>query len=221
MAKKPTAAEKKAAKQAEATNAAPRDLLAEAVAARATGTPLMASEAEMQAFLVDPRGPLVELNRSIQQGDMIAFRATELGVSVFNTPPIGAPVVLPPAQPAWAAPAATPAPAPAPAPSAAPSPGPAKVFAFAAGVPMPSPRRGGRGSTVYGFEQMAVGHSFFIPATDENPNPAKRIASTVSSASTRLEPKKFMARSVTADQAQATAWNVAVGTKGAGIWRTA
>lgn len=217
MAKKPTAAEKKAAAEA-AKNAAPRDLLAEAVNALNTNTPLMATEAEMDALLKDPRGALVEFNANMRSGDKIAFRATALGVQVASNPAANAPPA-----PAWGAPAGAPAPqAPAPqapAPAAAPASGTPRTFAT--GVPLPAPRRGGRGSTVYGFEQMEVGQSFFIGTTNDNPNPAKRIASTVSSASARLDPKKFIVRSVTVDAAMAAAWNVAVGTKGAGIWRTA
>jgi hypothetical protein len=62
---------------------------------------------------------------------------------------------------------------------------------------------------------MEVGHSFFIPSSDENPNPAKRIASTVSSANERLDPKKFAVR-----RAEGTPWGFA-GNTGAGIWRVA
>lgn len=225
MAKESAAAKKKRLEAEAAAKAAPRDLLAEAVNARISNAPLMATEAEMDALLKDPRGPLVEFNVNMRSGDKLAFRATELGVQVKQAG--GASQAAPP-QAAWATPPATPVapipPAP-PAPGAAAPPAPAapgaKTFTFADGVPMPAPRRGGRGSTVYGFEQMDVGRSFFIPATDDNPNPAKRIASTVSSASSRLEPKKFIVRSIVTDEATGRAWNVPPGTKGAGVWRTA
>lgn len=220
---KESAKAKKAREAAEAAAKAQaggtRNLLAEAVNARATNTPLMATQAEMAALLADPRGPLVEFNSNLVAGDKIAFRATELGMSVHANPGQAA-APQAPASAAWGAPGGAPAPqAPAP---AAPAPAPAggKTFNFAAGVPLPAPRRGGRGSTVYGFEQMTVGQSFFVPTTTDNPNPAKRIASTVSSASARLEPKKFIVRSVIADATMAAAWGVAVGAKGAGIWRT-
>jgi hypothetical protein len=224
MAKKPTAAEKKAAKAAAAT-AAPRNLLAEAVNARNTNTPLMATEAEMHDLLVDPRGALVEFNASFKQGDKIAFRATELGMQVHAA---GNATAQPAQAPAgWGTPtpgATGPTPGvPIPPAGAAPPAGNGNrpKITFATGIPLPAARRGGRGSTVYGFETMDVGHSFFIPASDDNPNPAKRIASTVSSASGRLEPKKFIVRSITVDDAMSRAYGVPVGTKGAGIWRTA
>lgn len=224
MAKETAAAKKKreaAEAAAKANTAAPRNLLAEAINATNTGAPLMATEAEMDGLLKDPRGPLVEFNANMRQGDKIAFRATALGVSVGSAPAA-------PAAGGWGAPQGGPAPQPQapanPAPAAsqaAPSaPSGTPKFAHAVGVPLPSPRRGGRGSTVYGFESMAVGASFFIPADGDNPNPAKRVASTVSSASDRLTPKKFIVRSVVTDEAMARAWNVAVGVKGAGVWRT-
>lgn len=214
---------KRGKKASAATDTTGRDLLGEAVNATKTNQPLMATQAEMAHLVNDPRGPLVEFNAQMAQGDKIAFRATELGVNVYSNPtpaPAPAPVAT------WgSAPVAAPAQAPAAKPKRAAAPvasgnGQAGNFKFAKGVPMPSPRRGGRGSTVYGFEHMDIGDSFFIEVTDENPNPAKRVASTVSSASTRLEPWKFMVRSVTADDTTAKLWNVPVGTKGAGVWRT-
>lgn len=215
MAKKPTAAEKKAAKEA-AKSAAPRDLLAEAVNALNTNQPLMATEAEMSALLHDPRGPLVEFNANFKQGDKIAFRATAFGKQVQEAGPQGQPQTQ---APAWGAPAvAGPAPGQGPvftppAATQAPAATGTGKFTFQTGIPVPAPRRGGRGSTVYGFEQMEIGQSFFIDADTENPNPAKRIASTVSSASTRLEPRKFVVRSVD-ETGQG-------GKKGARVWRTA
>lgn len=212
---------KKANKAAKAATGAatPRNMLAEAVNALNNGGMVFATEAEMAHLTGDPRGPLVEFNKTVTDptdATKIAFRATALGKSVHETP---APVASPAA---WGAPApAMPAPAPAAAPAApAGNSGGPKTYNFASGVPLPAPRRGGRGSTVYGFEAMHVGQSFFIGSTEDNPNPAKRIASTVSSASSRLEPKKFIVRSVTVDAAQSAAWNVPAGTKGAGIWRT-
>jgi len=201
-----------------ASAAAPaRDLLAEAVKARTDNVPLMATEAEMAHLVNDPRGPLVEYNANMRQGDKIAYRATELGMNVHANPGGGAPAP----QAVWGAPApAATVPVPQASAPQASAPAGTKSYNFASDIPPPAPRRGGRGSTVYGFEVMNVGQSFFLPATGDNPNPAKRIASTVSSASNRLEPKKFIVRSVTVDENMAKAWNVPAGTKGAGIWRT-
>lgn len=202
MARKPKAKKEAAAE-------APRNLLAEAVNARTTNAPLMASKAEMQALLTDQRGPLVEFNETIAQGDKIAFRATELGVQVNSTPQ-NAPSA--PSAPAWGVPpiaTGNPHPIPASAPQVPPG---AIARMFDTGIPVPAARRGGRGGGVHGFEHMEVGHSFFVAATEDNPNPAKRIASTVSSASTRLEPRKFVVRSV--DETSAGRG------KGARVWRT-
>lgn len=210
MAKESAAAKKKREAAEAAAKAAPaRNLLAEAVNALNTNTPMMATEAEMDGLLKDTRGPLVEFNNNMRSGDKIAFRATALGVQV-NSGQAPAPVA------AWGAPGPAPA-APAPTPPATPAAASAntgaKSYTFDAGIPVPAPRRGGRGSTVYGFETMETGQSFFIPTTADNANPAKRIASTVSSASARLDPKKFIVRSVD-ETAQGRG-------KGARVWRTA
>lgn len=58
-------------------------------------------------------------------------------------------------------------------------------FELETGVELPKARRGGRGATVYPFDAMEVGHSFHVPATEDKPNPAKSLASTVSSATAR------------------------------------
>ena len=197
---------------------APVNLLAEAVKALNANTPFMATEADMAALLKDNRGPLVEYNAAIKDGDKIAFRATPLGSSVYTaTQP-----AVNPTPAGWGPPAGAPAPAPNPAPNPAPATDGAKrgTYKFASNILPPAAARGGRGSTVYGFETMDVNQSFFIPATADNPNPAKRIASTVSSATKRLDPKRFIVRSVTANADMAGQWGVAEGQKGAGIWRT-
>lgn len=220
MAKKVTNKTNKGGKGA-AASAAPaaqpaRNYLAEAVVALNSNTPLMVTHSEMASLLNDPRGALVEFNENVKDGDKVAYRATALGVQVASAPP---PAAAPgwgqpaTAQPgAWGAPAGQPAPAAPPSnPSPSPSPRPSNIK-FDSGIPIPAARRGGRGSAVYGFETMNVGESFFIAATADNPNPAKRIASTVSSATKRLEPKKFLVRSV-----DETANG---GGKGARVWRS-
>lgn len=212
------------ARPSKKATAASRDLLGEAVNASNTGTPFMATEAEMSGLLKDTRGALVEYNATIKDGDKIAFRATALGVQVHSAAKPQSTPAPAPAPATWGAPAAPmatpPAPAPA-APAAAPTnSGRRGTYKFGTGIPIPIAARGGRGSTVYGFETMDVNQSFFIPATDDNPNPAKRIASTVSSATKRLDPKRFIVRSVTANADMAREWDVSEGVKGAGIWRT-
>jgi len=105
-------------------------------------------------------------------------------------------------------------------------------FVLEANVPVPTIKRGGRGGEVYPFDDMAPGHSFFVPADADKPNPAKSLASTVSSATARysvpaedgstktnkkgetvpvmVEVRKFVVRSVEEN-----------GIKGARVWRTA
>lgn len=53
------------------------------------------------------------------------------------------------------------------------------------GIPVPAIKRGGAGGTTYPFDALKVGQSFHVPATKDKPNPAKSLASTVSSATAR------------------------------------
>lgn len=57
-------------------------------------------------------------------------------------------------------------------------------FAIAV-VAMPTAKRGGRTAETYPFDQLEKGQSFFVPATAERENPAKSLASTVTSANER------------------------------------
>ena len=105
-------------------------------------------------------------------------------------------------------------------------------FAIEAGVPMPSISGRGRTGTTYPFDKMEAGHSFFVPNSEDKPNAAKSLASTVSSATARyavpaadgstkankageqvpvmVETRTFVVRSVDEN-----------GVKGARVWRTA
>lgn len=53
----------------------------------------------------------------------------------------------------------------------------------------PSKGRGGFKVSIYPFALMGVGQSFFVPATEAHPNPAKGLGSTVSSANKRYAAK--------------------------------
>lgn len=76
-------------------------------------------------------------------------------------------------------------------------------------VPIPAPRRGIQAEPRYPFNLLNVGQSFMVPSTPERPNPAKALASTVSSANKRMQgKKKFIIRPVEEN-----------GVKGARIWR--
>jgi hypothetical protein len=130
---------------------------------------------------------LVETNGEIRDGDKIAARATEKGIALNTTENPGTPAA-----------AST------------------SAFAIDDGITMP-PSRGGRNRSVYPFEQLAVGQSFHVPASEAKPNPAKSLASTVSSANKRNKKDggsnaSFEVRSVDANDPRGA---------GARVWRIA
>lgn len=110
------------------------------------------------------------------------------------------------------------------------------MFKIEDSIPVPTisgrGRGGGRGGNVYPFDQLEVGQSFFVANSEDKPNAAKSLASTVSSATARyavasedgatktnkkgevvpvmVETRKFVVRSVEEN-----------GVKGARVWRTA
>ena len=98
-------------------------------------------------------------------------------------------------------------------------------------LPVPAISGRGRGGNMYPFGQLAVGQSFFVPNSEDKPNAAKSLASTVSSAAARyavpaedgstktnkkgevvpvmVKTRMFVVRRVEED-----------GVKGARVWRT-
>lgn len=58
-------------------------------------------------------------------------------------------------------------------------------FAIEDGIELAPVTGRGRGGETYPFDQLKPGQSFFVPNTDEKPNVAKSLASTVSSATRR------------------------------------
>ncbi|WCZ58265.1 hypothetical protein UFRH5_47 [Pseudomonas phage UF_RH5] len=62
----------------------------------------------------------------------------------------------------------------------------ATSFTIEDNVPMPTGSGRGRGGNVYPFDALEVGQSFFVPNSEEKPNAAKSLASTVSSATARF-----------------------------------
>ena len=104
-------------------------------------------------------------------------------------------------------------------------------FVIETGVTMPAISGRGRSGCSYPFDQMEVNQSFFVAASESKPNPAKSLASTISSANARyavpvtdgstrttkkgavvpatVETRKFVVRSVTEN-----------GVAGARVWRT-
>jgi hypothetical protein len=129
----------------------------------------MASEADIAGLAKEG---LVETNAEIKDGDKFAVRATDAGIAAHN-----------------AAGASGDSGSTTSTPSA---------FVIDDGVPLPA-GRGGRGANVYPFDALGVNQSFHVPASDAKPNPAKSLASTVSSATKRYVGKgdrKFVVRSV-------------------------
>lgn len=109
-------------------------------------------------------------------------------------------------------------------------------FAVIADIPMPGASRGGRSSETYPFDKLEKGQSFFVQATESKPNPAKSLASTVTSANERYaeeiegetrqnrkgntvpatrQIREFAVRTV----ADGAPWGFP-GVAGAGVWRT-
>lgn len=62
---------------------------------------------------------------------------------------------------------------------------PSSAFAIEDGVPLPAGSGRGRTGTTYPFDALNVGQSFFVPNSEDKPNAAKSLASTVSSATAR------------------------------------
>jgi hypothetical protein len=141
----------------------------------------MQSEADVSKLVAEG---LVETNAEIRDGDKVAVRATEKGIAL-NTENSGN----------------------ANANEAGPTTA-AVSFDLIEGAELPA-GRGGRNRSVYPFDKMNVGQSFFVPATDAKPNPAKSLASTVASANKRNakdggSKAKFDVRKVTSGVAYGT-----------------
>lgn len=105
---------------------------------------------------------MVEINPGItNEAGEVATRATQQGIDSMNMNTGATP---------------TPTPAAAAVKSA---------FKLDDAVELPTIKRGGRGGNVYPFDEMSKGQSFFVAATADKPDPAKSLASTVSSATAR------------------------------------
>lgn len=158
--------------------------LLHAIAAAMTDTAapfLMVSETDLAPLIKEQ---LVDTNAEIRDGDKVATRLNEKG-SALNTEN--------PAIPAGTEPTV------APTVTASTS-----SYAIVDGVTLP-PKRGGRnGGSSYPFEAMNIGQSFFVPSSAAKPNPAKSLASTITSANKRLAPKKFTVAPVEAGKVYGT-----------------
>lgn len=158
---------------------------------------------------------LVEQNETItNEGGDFATRATEKGIATMNEQNTNAES----SNEGAAAPVA------------------ASNFAVVADIPMPGASRGGRSAETYPFDKLEKGQSFFVAATEAKPNPAKSLASTVTSANERYaeeipgetrvnrkgntvpatrQIREFAVRTV----ADGAPWGFP-GVAGAGVWRT-
>lgn len=156
---------------------------------------------------------LVEQNETItNEGGDFATRATEKGIATMNEQNTNT------GNENAAAPAV------------------ASNFAVVADIPMPGASRGGRSTETYPFDKLEKGQSFFVAATEAKPNPAKSLASTVTSANERYaeeipgetrtnrkgnvvpatrQIREFAVRTV----ADGAPWGFP-GVAGAGVWRT-
>lgn len=124
----------------------------------------------------------------------VAYKATQTGVDQVSP------------APQTTAPMTAPTPAPAPAPTAfangeaeSNKGKPLQVSEIKTGFVLPPIRRGrSAGASRYKFDEMEVGASFFVPADDDRPNPAKSLAGTVTSANKRFadDGKEFVVRSI-------------------------
>ncbi|QJD54498.1 hypothetical protein P9A30_gp56 [Sphingomonas phage Lucius] len=140
-----------------------KSLLATIIAAMANAdAPFhMATPAEVKNLLDNG---MVETNTEITDGDKVAVRATEKGQAEAPAPSTNEGNTN--VTDTNTAPAAS-------------------AFALIEGAVLPE-GRAPRSSSVYPFETMNVGQSFFVPATEDKPNPAKSLASTISSANKRF-----------------------------------
>lgn len=123
----------------------------------------MATPAEVKNLLDND---MVEVNNEITEGDKVAVRATEKGQAEAPAPSTNEGNNNTVTDTNTTANAASP-------------------FAIIEGAVLPE-GRAPRSSSVYPFETMGVGQSFFVPATEDKPNPAKSLASTISSANKRF-----------------------------------
>lgn len=106
----------------------------------------------------------------------VFISATAAGIAAIDG--AGVAVSAPPVVPPNAVPQA----------GAVPSVGTSK-FSLEKGIGIPATKRGGMKGETYPFSAMEVGDSFFVPATEKRPDPAKALGSTLSSAALRFATK--------------------------------
>ena len=109
------------------------------------------------------------------------------------------------------------------------------VYVIEDNVALPAAKRTGRSTSSYPFDALQIGQSFFIPASEKHPDPAKSLASTITGATARYDevsttetvltrkgntvPKRTHTRKFVIKAVDDGApWNQP-GVKGAGVWR--
>lgn len=133
------------------------------IAAAMAADPFYALATEKEAKeLTD--GGLAEFNPDIRDGDKIAIRLTDEGLKMADASNTDNSNSTDTGSTATAA----------------------IGFAIIGDAKLPGASRGGRNGPVYPFDDLNVGQSFFVPATDDKPEPAKSIASTATSAAKRF-----------------------------------
>jgi len=112
-------------------------------------------------ILID--GGYAECNTQIREGEAVAVRSTPLGEALLASPDqteTGRTTMDKP------------------------------NFSIDDNIAVPAIRRASGGKpSIYPFDQLELGQSFFVPETEELPNPGKSLASTVSGASKRFATK--------------------------------
>jgi|ERR1700743_1924957 len=151
-------------KPAQSASGVDMDLLKKIVAATESGNHVFITQAEGTP-LIDHVPRLIDVNLAITEGDKAAAKATAEGIAMvkgevqtISAGDVGKLDVL-------------------------------GEFQLMSGIELPASRRGqglrGGRANKYPFDKMEVGNTFFVPVSEEIPNPLKTLGSTVASANMR------------------------------------
>lgn len=146
--------------------------------------------AMLTAAEVEALGDNAEANPNITEGDKVAVRLTDAGLAAASQSTA----------------------------NTATTSAPAGGFEIEDGVAMPAGVGGGPRGSIYPFDKLNVGQSFHVPATAENPTPAKSLASTVSSATARYAVETGETGEVTINVYQTDASGAKVKDPATGKW---
>lgn len=135
----------------------------ELLAAIGKGEVTNISEANAKPLMAGD-APFIEVNTAIlNDKNEAAVRLTDAGKALISGDSQVSPVAVAPSQ-----------------------------FSIIEGAEVPESKRGNRGGgapTKYPFDQLAIGQSFFVPVSEDQPDPVKALGSTVSSANRRFSEK--------------------------------